>query len=787
MAGPLRGEMVAQVPRAHRRRSARPRLRDPSAGALRHAARRSPPPVGMRQADCRGTVRTVVSRARRRGTRTGQPPQGGVRHPQGTRPDRHHRPADQYVGRFPKLAAAIDTGRKPQRDRQRRPPDQDDDTVQRIAAKPTDAQQRRVRRRRKSRPPRATPPPTRSPPREPVVQPTPTRQFRVGRRCPTAPDARRSHRLRPRLRHPFFRRRPGAASRSFASDTSRSDGSRRHRYRPFRRVRHRLPRLRRRRLRLTQFPPRLRRRLFRRVRCSLLHLRRPRLTWFVPRLRHRQFRRVRHSRPRRRHGRPRLTQLLPRLRRQFFRHVRRRLPRLRQRRLRLTQFPLRLRCWRFHHGRRRLLQLRHRSPRLTSLRPRLRHRQFRHVRRRLPRLHHPPLTPFLLRLQSRLCRRIRYRHPRLLHRRPPLTPFLLRLQRRLCCRIRYRHPRLRRRHPPLTPFPAALSKAGCAAASGIAIRGSATGTRRSHRSRGASDAANLATAGHRLPRLRHPPHVHSSRRATGTGTPPQPGTASAQPAAAADAPPAPTPASARQGPDPLRCTAGGASFRPSGRAHQAAAASPVPADTHGELGHYKIVRSLGNTDMGTVYPAVDKKLNRQVAPKVPRAAATIPDRPPRSSRASSRRRGPPPTCIIPASVPSTMSAASTTSTSSRWNTSRGLLLSNTRGRRQMAAGRRGGLRSFERSPMALAYSHDRGVVHRDIKSANIMIRPDGEPVVMDFGLALTQRRGRTSLTQDGGGSRDDDLHASRATGRQSATESEITPMSTASAAFFPSL
>src|SRR5262249_2924986 len=48
--------------------------------------------------------------------------------------------------------------------------------------------------------------------------------------------------------------------------------------------------------------------------------------------------------------------------------------------------------------------------------------------------------------------------------------------------------------------------------------------------------------------------------------------------------------------------------------------------------------------------------------------------------------------------------------------------------------------------VAIEVMHQRGLIHRDLKPGNVLLRPNGEPVLMDFGLARSFTEQNQRLT-----------------------------------------
>jgi serine/threonine protein kinase len=165
----------------------------------------------------------------------------------------------------------------------------------------------------------------------------------------------------------------------------------------------------------------------------------------------------------------------------------------------------------------------------------------------------------------------------------------------------------------------------------------------------------------------------------------------------------------------------------------------VNTSTGKMIGHYRILELLGKGGMGEVYLAQDTRLDRSVALKLlPSHFTTDSDRVLRfiqEAKAASALNHP---NII--TIYEIGQEAGTHFIVTEYVEGQTL--------RQMIEGARQNLSEvleiIIQAAWALSAAHKNGIVHRDAKPENIMVRPDGLVKVLDFGLAKLVSRGGSS-------------------------------------------
>jgi serine/threonine protein kinase len=163
------------------------------------------------------------------------------------------------------------------------------------------------------------------------------------------------------------------------------------------------------------------------------------------------------------------------------------------------------------------------------------------------------------------------------------------------------------------------------------------------------------------------------------------------------------------------------------------------------FGRYSLLRVLGQGGMGAVYLAHDESLDRQVALKIPLIRPNDgPDVMPRFHREARAAATLHHANICP--VYDVGEIAGTPYLTMAFI--EGQSLSDfIKGKKQMP--QREAAQLVRRVAMAMHEAHKKGVIHRDLKPSNIHITPEGEPVIMDFGIARRLDREGERLTRTG--------------------------------------
>ncbi len=211
-------------------------------------------------------------------------------------------------------------------------------------------------------------------------------------------------------------------------------------------------------------------------------------------------------------------------------------------------------------------------------------------------------------------------------------------------------------------------------------------------------------------------------------------------------------------------------------------AAPDSQAELGTLGPYRLIRELGHGGQGVVYLAVDRRLQRRVALKVlhtsgaPRVGSSA-----RGGQAARLRREAelaskldhPGICAIheigsadgalyvamryvegetlakiileeraQAHTHVELRRASDDDNPAAHDAPEGATTKSSARRRSAM----NCVNFIEKAARALHVAHESGIIHRDFKPANIMVTPQGEPVILDFGLARNLDGDMTALT-----------------------------------------
>ena len=172
-------------------------------------------------------------------------------------------------------------------------------------------------------------------------------------------------------------------------------------------------------------------------------------------------------------------------------------------------------------------------------------------------------------------------------------------------------------------------------------------------------------------------------------------------------------------------------------------------------GRYRLLESLGRGGFGEVFLAEDSLIQRRLAIKVLNRVHALSDewrrRLVREAEATNRIRddgmcpifdvgveGEAPYLVMPWIHGRALDRVLTASAG------RGEGLVRLGGDGTIRARRDALLLLIERIARTLHVAHQAGVVHRDVKPANVIVRPDGRPVLIDFGLAWLESNDQAS-------------------------------------------